>query len=197
MQWWETLSRFTTYLNSILQSIHCIEIIKEASDDHLLDAEEILYLLDRNNSLDKRLALVNAKSWSARDYVNKGQNPLNIIEAGYVYFGLDSSKGVSILPDDIQFLMIYAYAMENYHDPKESFLLLLTLDKEFIKKNLYSYQLVFNLVNGNRFLRQSFCDVWNVSKSFFEEPGFEEVFRKEAMEIIKMYLIGYKKHCHK
>jgi hypothetical protein len=168
-----------------------VEIIEKASKEHILNVDEIMYLLDSANSLDKRLALVNAKSFKLD---SEPMNSEMFADSLKSLFITDSTNYLSI-PSELKLLLAYIIAMEDYMYPNKAFSVITAVaeDKTIMKSS--EYQLVVGLVLGNMIMETGFCDVWKNIEPFFNNAETPNSFRKEAIKIIQDYMIGYKKYC--
>ncbi len=170
-----------------------IEIIEKASMDHLIDSEEILYLLDSNNSLDKRLALVNAKGFSIVQVTSTNSSKfLEILKEEI------KNKNISINSkqfNNLTLILSYLYALDEYYNPETATELLKKLKDSSSISKTSAYQLVKGLSYGNIYLNSDQCRVWKEIEVFFNNPDTKNSFREEAIKIIMEYMILYKKNC--
>lgn len=189
--------------------------INQAEKIGKLNYELASYLANRNNSIDKKLALVNALGWHFDGKNNRKLFEL-FLKNKYSLDSLDYSK----ISNDEHLIIGYLAIMDNYFEAVEP----LKIINEALEKNpnSYSYNIIYGLVLsqlsldfGNRGVKEdekfiitdkylknlvdlkspSWCNIYMISANIEKNRNLTQDFRESAKKIIYNYTGSYKNNC--
>lgn len=189
--------------------------INQAEKIGKLNYELASYLSNKNNSIDKKLALVNALGWHVDGKNNRKLFEL-FLKNKYSLDILDYSK----ISNDEHLIIGYLAIMDNYFKTVEP----LKIINEALEKNpnSYSYNIIYGLVLSqlsldfgirgveeeekfvitDKYLKNLFdlkstgwCNIYIISANIEKNKNLTQDFRESAKKIIYNYTGRYKELC--
>lgn len=192
-----------------------ISEINQAEKIGKLNYELASYLANEFNSIDKKLALVNALGWHIDGKNNRKLFEL-YLKNKYSLDSLDYSK----VSNDEHLIIGYLAIMDNYFEPIEP----LKIINEALERNpnSYSYNIIYGLVLSqlsldfgirgvkeeekflitDKYLKNfvdlespSWCNIYMISANIEKNQSLTQDFRESAKKIIFNYTGRYKNYC--
>ena len=169
-----------------------IPIIKKTANSKGVLTEEVFEYLISKNSLDKKVALINALKW---DFNGKNNSIL------YIKKLLLHHKNYTLrnffqkaTPDE---LLCYGYlkAMDNYFDVKKASIY--TSRAQKLNPKSFTIAVIHHLIKAQLvgYDRSNWCAIYSGFDSIKHDKIFKVDFRTKASNIINKYVKGYKKYC--
>ena len=174
---------YTAYLD--------IPIVNRASkSDGLINIEIFNYLNSKSNSIDKKIALINALKWNFN-----GKNNAVLYLKKLMAIRKDYTPNNFYNKGSAEELICYAYlkAMDNYFDVKKAVLFSSLAAKQ--NTNSYTIAIVNQLIKSQMVKMNNWCEVYNGMNKIKENKNLILDFRKEASNIIFSYTDSYKEYC--
>lgn len=165
-----------------------------AHKNGVLDITLSEFLADKKITIDKKIAVINALNWKFEGKTNSNMFSYHLClfkNIRVVDFSLDTLNSNELL------LLAYVTAMDDYFNPEQA---LPILEKAFEKdhKNQQSttYQAVKTLIESQCLINKpnQWNEIWEKMKTLLENKELNNDMRAKALEIIKEYLILYKKN---
>jgi len=165
-------------------------IVAEAETAHTLTANVMDYLLDPDNPVDVKAAVINAVGWTYESTSN-----------GAIFWDkLAEKKGkttTSLTLNDLSGheLMCYGYllAMSDYFDVSRAIPAL----ELAAQKNPESYtvHMILALVRAQKDMDSDWCAVWKHTRSVLNDVTLKRDMKTSAIQTIVDYMILYKSSC--
>lgn len=168
--------------------------IVTAHENGVLDITLSEFLDNKKITIDKKIALINALNWKFEGKTNNNMFSYHLClfkNKRVVDFSIDTLDADELL------LLAYVTTMDDYFHPEQA---LPILEKAFEKspKKKYSttYQTVKTLIESQSILSNpdNWNEIWEKMNAVLNDKNLNKDMRKEALEIIKEYMILYKKH---
>jgi hypothetical protein len=164
-------------------------IQKTANSNGVLTDEVFEYLISKN-SLDKKVALINALKW---DFDGKNNSSLYIKKL----FGIRKNYTLTnfyqkATPEE---LLCYGYlkAMDDYFDVKKASVF--TSRAQKLNPRSYSIAVINHLITTQMVDRSNWCEIYSGFDAIKQNKLLKVDFRTKASDIIYEYLKGYKEYC--
>lgn len=160
-------------------------IVQDAMLGEKLTDEILAYLIDDNNLIDVKAALINALGWS-----DSGEDYPILYEALQKKYGHANTADYSAAD-----LMCLAYmkAMDDYFDVEEASGLII-LAEEKMPSSLTD-AMIGALIRGQVAFDQDWCSVWRIiSESLATKREYNDM-KTAAVQAIVDYMILYKPYC--
>ncbi len=165
-------------------------VAKVSKSNGILNDEVFDYLNSNLNSLDKKIAVINALKWNVRGKKNAVYYLKKIYAIHKDYTNKNFySKGSA------QELILYAYlkSLDNYFDVKKA----LVFSNRAVKLNPKSYTLsiINKLIKAQTIPHHEWCEIYQLMNKIRGNKKIVFDLRKEAVNIIFKYTDGYKTYC--
>ena len=164
-------------------------IQKTANSNGVLTDEVFEYLISKN-SLDKKVALINALKW---DFDGKKNSSLYIKKL----FGIRKNYTLTnfyqkATPEE---LLCYGYlkAMDDYFDVKKASVF--TSRAQKLNPGSYTIAVINHLITTQMVDRSNWCEIYSGFDTIKQNKLLKVDFRTKASDIIYEYLKGYKEYC--
>jgi hypothetical protein len=164
-------------------------IQKTANSKGVLTDEVFEYLISKN-SLDKKVALINALKW---DFDGKKNSSLYIKKL----FGIRKNYTLTnfyqkATPEE---LLCYGYlkAMDDYFDVKKASVF--TSRAQKLNPRSYTIAVINHLITAQMVDRSNWCKIYSGFDNIKQNKLLKVDFRTKASDIIYEYLKGYKEYC--
>jgi hypothetical protein len=167
-------------------------IVKHALKTRELDKEALNYLLDENNSLEKKIAVISAIGWKFKSSSQKSSKLLKAILKKYKLKSIEDLNDIKFA--SLLAVFTYSLALENYFEVDEAY------NYSQIANNLDPQnsiiKFISTLIKSQQYLH---ADDWCSVYKSFEEIKDDQYFKKDkgrqflvtAME----YIGGYSTYC--
>lgn len=169
-----------------------LPIIETAKQNGMINDEIAGFLLSDSNSIDKKVAVINALSWS----MDGKSNAIIFTEyLGKKYNIKQDSLKVDILNADELLCLGYLIVMDNYSKPDNAIgILELARDK---KPGSYTANLILALARAQKYvLNSEWCGIWAVCNNVKKDKKINTFeLKPEADKIIFDYIGIYKQGC--
>ena len=180
----------STEFNSAYSHLNIVRLAKNA--DGLLTKELTDYLMDANNPIDVKMAVVNGLGWK----ISGQKNSLIFYQAiekhyGYKEFNVFVEKGSA---EDL-LTMAYLLAMDNYFDVKMAHdIASIAVAKN---KNSYTNNIIYGLIKAqiNLVDRDNWCAVYSATDAVRKDKSLVMDMNENAKNIIFKYMDIYKEYC--
>jgi len=163
---------------------------KTAKSNGVLTNEVFDYLNLKSNTIDKKIALINALKWSVKGKNNAALylKRLFVIHKEYSIKNF-FNKGTA------EQLICYAYlkAMDNYFDVETALKFATQATKR--NSNSYTIALINQLIKCQTISHIEWCEIYRVMNETRENKKLVIDFRKQASNIIFNYTDCYKEYC--
>lgn len=168
--------------------------IVTAHENGVLDITLSEFLDNKKITIDKKIALINALNWKFEGKTNNNMFSYHLClfkNKRVVDFSID------VLDADELLLLAYVTAMDDYFKPEEALPILeKAFEKAPQKKQSTTYQTVKTLIETQSILSkpENWKDIWLKMNTVLNDKSLNNDMRKEALAIIKEYMILYKKY---
>ncbi len=155
-----------------------------------LSKELLNYLVDENNPIDVKMALINALGWDFNGQTNSQKFLKYLLKIkGYSSVSDFMKNGSS---DDLLCLG-YLRAMDNYFDVDEA----LSYVEIALSKNptSYTYNIISGLIKAQQLLDKDRCKLYNSMDIIRHNTSLDTDMREGAVNIIFEYIDLYKDSC--
>lgn len=180
----------STDFNTAYSHLNIIKLAKDA--DGKLSKELTDYLMDANNPIDVKMAIVNGLGWK----ISGQKNSLIFYEALEKYYGyeelyefMEKGSAANLLT------MAYLLAMDNYFNVKMAY----DIARVAVVKNKNSYtaNIIYGLIKAQTNLkdRENWCAVYNATDAVRKDKSLVMDMNESAKNIIFKYMDGYKRYC--
>ena len=167
-----------------------IPLIQKTANSKGVLTDEVFEYLTSKNSLDKKIALINALKW---DFEGKKNSSLYIkkllgIRKNYTLTNFYQKA----TPEE---LICYGYlkAMDNYFDVKKASIF--TLRAQKLYPGSYTIAVINHLITAQMTDRNNWCERYSGFNNIKQNKLIKIDFRTKASDIIYEYLKGYKDYC--
>ena len=162
---------------------------KTSKSKGILTDEVFNYLNAKSNSIDKKIALINALKWNI-----KGQNNATLYFKKLLLFK-DYTSTNFYHKGTAEELIFYCYlkALDNYSDVKQAIIFSNRAAK--LKPNSYTIAIINQLIKAQNLSQNEWCEVYSGMNTIKENKNLIVDFRKKASDIIFSYTDAYKEYC--
>lgn len=165
-------------------------IVLDAEIKHELTDEIAAFLLDKNNPIDAKAAVINAIGWNF-----DGSKNSEVFKTH-----LAKSKGITTaqinleeLTADELFCMGYLLAFDDYFIVDDA---LNMLEKAASKnKNSFTIHLILNMTKAQKTMDTNFCAVWTLTAEVLNNKSLKRDMKTVAIQSVVDYMILYKPEC--
>ena len=152
--------------------------------------QEIMFFLTGSQSIDKKMALINALGWNI-DGQNNAETFLDFLQKKKKYKNRFDfmQKGTA----DELLCMAYILAMDNYFDVREA----LEIAEKALSKNKksYTFNIITALIRAQNVFDKDWCEVYKCTDSVRKNKKLKLDLQKPALDIIFGYMDLYKDEC--
>ena len=163
---------------------------KTAKSNGVLTNGVFDFLNSKSNSIDKKIALINALKWD----INGKNNAILYLKKLFIFHKEYSPKNF-FNKGTADELICYAYlkAMDNYFNVEQA----LKFSKQATKfnSNSYTITLINQLIKSQTLSNNQWCEIYSVMNEIRENKKLVIDFRKQASNIIFNYTDRYKEYC--
>jgi hypothetical protein len=163
---------------------------KTSKTNGILTDEVFDYLNSKSNSIDKKIAVINALKFNI-----KGKNNAILYFKKLLLLHKEYTSANFYDKGTAEELICYAYlkAMDNYFDVKNAYLFSAQASNRNPKS--YTIAIINQLIKAQIDMGSDWCEVYRAMNNIRENKGLVLDFRKKALNIIFNYTNGYKEYC--
>ena len=172
--------------------LHVPEVV-EAYETGVLSEEIAQYLLDPENSIDKKSAVINALSWDFDRKINAHLFKRYLNEKYQVKDDIDSL--VKVMNDMELFCLGYMTVMDNYFDPEKSLIYFESTSSSIRKR--YTFQIINALIKTQSLIedQDKWCRIWTTVNAVETNKDLKVDMNAEGRKIIIDYIKSYRDNC--
>ena len=165
-------------------------VAKVSKSNGILTDEIFDYLNSNLNSIDKKIAVINALKWN---FNGKKNAPYYIKKLFAIHKDYNAKsfyyKGTA------QELLFYAYlkSLDNYFDVKKA--LVFSNRAAELKPNSYTVSIINNLIKSQTIFQNEWCEIYKIMNDIKTNRKLVCDFRSEASNLIFNYIDCYKNSC--
>jgi hypothetical protein len=152
--------------------------------------QEIMIYLTGSQSIDSKMALINALGWNI-DGQNNAETFLDFLQKKKKYKNRADfmEKGTA----DELLCMAYILALDNYFDVREA----LEIAEKALSKNKksYTFNIITALIRAQNVMDKNWCEVYKSTDSVRKNKKLKLDMKKPAIDIIFGYMDLYKEEC--
>ena len=166
-----------------------IPLVNKTSKSKGILTDEVFEYLNSKNSIDKKIALINALKWNI-----KGQNNATLYFKKLLLFK-DYTSTNFYHKGTAEELIFYSYikSLDSYFDVKEAIIFSNRAAK--LNPNLYTIAIINQLIKSQNLSQNEWCEVYSGMNTIKENKNLIVDFRKKASDIIFSYTDAYKEYC--
>ena len=170
-----------------------ISEVEEANKVGVLSDKIAQYLLDSENSLDKKAAVINALSWDFDRKINAYLFKRHLKAKYQVKDDIDSL--VKVMNDEELFCLGYMTVMDNYFDPEKSLIYFESASSSI--RESYTFQIINALVKTQSLLedQDKWCRIWKTINAVETNKELKVDMNTGGRKIILDYIEIYKDNC--
>jgi hypothetical protein len=170
-----------------------ISEVEEANKVGVLSDKIAQYLLDSENSLDKKAAVINALSWDFDRKINAYLFKRHLKAKYQVKDDIDSL--VKVMNDEELFCLGYMTVMDNYFDPEKSLIYFESASSSI--RESYTFQIINALVKTQSLLedQDKWCRIWTTINAVETNKELKVDMNTGGRKIILDYIKIYKDNC--
>lgn len=172
----------TTFYTSYLE----YEVVANAAQTLQLDNKTLQFIVDPNERLDVKVAVINALGWAKAE-------PLAPVLLGTL---TDKYKHSDISRYSAADITCYAYmlAMDDYFNVAEASILIEQARNE--QTGSATISMIWALIKGQEMMDYSWCDVWMKTSEALRSTSEPRDMKTAAIQNIVDYTILYKEYCY-
>ncbi len=167
--------------------------VEEAYETGVLSEEIAQYLLDPENSLDKKSAVINALSWDFDRKINAHLFKRYLNEKYQVRDDIDSL--MKVMNDEELFCLGYMTVMDNYFDPEKSLIYFDSTGSSI--RESYTFQIINALIKTQSLIedQDKWCRIWTTVNAVETNKELKVDMNAEGRKIIMDYIKIYRDNC--
>ncbi|MFH0895168.1 MAG: hypothetical protein V2A54_12100 [Bacteroidota bacterium] len=169
-----------------------IPMVNTAAASGILNDEIAAFLLNEDNPLDQKAAVINALSWSfdgKRNAILFKEHLCKKYKTTIKYLKID------IISGDEQLCLGYLTIMDDYFFPDDA----ITILEKAVDKNPMSFtcNIIFAMAKAQKVMNSisAWCKVWKLAEAVETNKDLKRDMREDAIKIIMDYMILYKGSC--
>ena len=172
--------------------LHVPEVV-DAHETGVLSEEIAQYLLNPENSLDKKSAVINALSWDFDRKINAHLFKRYLNEKYQVKDDIDSL--MKIMNDVELFCLGYMVVMDNYFDPEKSLIYFDSTGSSI--RESYTFQIINALIKTQSLIedQDKWCRIWTTINAVETNKKLKVDMNTGGRKIILDYIKIYKDYC--
>ncbi|MCF6364946.1 MAG: hypothetical protein L3J35_01975 [Bacteroidales bacterium] len=188
----------TAYADSPLTSTHFSKayedeaiIIKASKSNGILTPELMNYLIDKQNPVAVKMAVINKLSWDINGKSNTGIF-IDYLKKKKLYKNED--KFIKKGKGDVLLCVAYLKVMDNYNDIDDA----LKYAEYALKKNSksYTYNIIAALIKAQKAFNSDWCKVFKLTDNVRNNNSLKIDMKVEAITIIFDYMDLYEAECN-
>ena len=170
-----------------------ISEVEEANKVGVLSDKIAQYLLDSENSLDKKAAVINALSWDFDRKINAFLFKRHLKAKYQVKDDIDSL--VKVMNDEELFCLGYMTVMDNYFDPEKSLIYFESASSSI--RESYTFQIINALIKTQSLIKDQdkWCRIWTTINAVETNKELKVDMNTGGRKIILDYIKIYKDNC--
>ena len=170
-----------------------ISEVEEANKVGVLSEGMAQYLLDSENSIDKKAAVINALSWDFDRKINAFLFKRHLKAKYQVKDDIDSL--IKVMNDEELFCLGYMTVMDNYFDPEKSLIYFESASSSI--RESYTFQIINALVKTQSLLedQDKWCRIWTTINAVETNKELKVDMNTGGRKIILDYIKIYKDNC--
>lgn len=177
----------STYFAS---SYYDYPIISSAEIGREVNDEVAAFLLDKNNPIDAKAALINAIGWNYDGNSNATKFKEYLAKA---HSTTTEKLDLSDLSADELMCLGYLIAMDDYFVVDEAINILeMAVAKQ---KTSYTINLILMLAKAQKAMDTDFCRVWTLTSELLQNDTLKRDMKTSAIQSVVDYMILYKADC--
>ena len=167
--------------------------VEEAHEIGVLSDKIAQYLLDSENSLDKKAAVINALYWDIDRKINAFLFKRHLKAKYQVKDDIDSL--VKVMNDEELFCLGYMTVMDNYFEPEKSLIYFESASSSI--RESYTFQIINALIKTQSLIKDQnkWCRIWTTINAVETNKGLKVDMNVEGRKIILDYIKLYKDNC--
>ena len=170
-----------------------ISEVEEANKVGVLSDKIAQYLLDSENSLDKKAAVINALSWDFDRKINAFLFKRHLKAKYQIKDDIDSL--VKVMNDEELFCLGYLTVMDNYFDPEKSLIYFESASSSI--RESYTFQIINALIKTQSLIKDQdkWCRIWTTINAVETNKELKVDMNTGGRKIILDYIKIYKDYC--
>ena len=167
--------------------------VEEAHEIGVLSDKIAQFLLDSENSLDKKAAVINALSWDFDRKINAFLFKRYLKAKYQVKDDIDSL--MKIMNDEELFCLGYMTVMDNYFDPEKSLIYFESASSSI--RESYTFQIINALIKTQSLIKDQdkWCRIWKTVNAVETNKELKVDMNAGGRKIIIDYIKIYKDNC--
>jgi len=167
--------------------------VEEAHEIGVLSEGMTQFLLDSENSLDKKAAVINALSWDFDRKINAYLFKRYLKAKYQVKDDIDSL--VKVMNDEELFCLGYMTVMDNYFDPEKSLIYFESASSSI--RESYTFQIINALIKTQSLIKDQdkWCRIWITVNAVETNKELKVDMNTGGRKIILDYIKIYKDNC--
>jgi hypothetical protein len=167
--------------------------VEEAHTIGVLSEGIAEYLLNSDNSLDKKAAVINALSWDIDRKINAFLFKRYLKAKYQIKDDIDSL--IQVMNDEELFCLGYITVMDNYFDPEKSLIYFESTSPSI--KDSYTFQIINALVKTQSLIKDQnkWCRIWTTINAVETNKELKMDMNVGGRKIILDYIKIYKDNC--
>ena len=167
--------------------------VEEAHEIGVLSDKIAQFLLDSENSLDKKSAVINALSWDFDRKINAFLFKRYLKAKYQVKDDIDSL--MKIMNDEELFCLGYMTVMDNYFDPEKSLIYFESASSSI--RESYTFQIINALIKTQSLIKDQdkWCRIWTTINAVETNKELKVDMNAEGRKIILDYIKTYRDYC--
>jgi len=170
-----------------------ISEVEEANKVGVLSDKIAQYLLDSENSIDKKAAVINALSWDFDRKINAFLFKRHLKAKYQVKDDIDSL--IKVMNDEELFCLGYMTVMDNYFDPEKSLIYFESASSSI--RESYTFQIINALIKTQSLIKDQdkWCRIWTTINAVETNKELKVDMNTGGRKIILDYIEIYKDNC--
>ena len=170
-----------------------ISEVEEANKVGVLSDKIAQYLLDSENSLDKKAAVINALSWDFDRKINAYLFKRHLKAKYQVKDDIDSL--IKVMNDEELFCLGYMTVMDNYFDPEKSLIYFESASSSI--RESYTFHIINALIKTQSLIKDQdkWCRIWTTINAVETNKELKVDMNTGGRKIILDYIKIYKDNC--
>lgn len=166
------------------------EIVSKAEVGREINDEVAAFLLNKENPIDAKAAVINAIGWNYDGNSNAVKFKEYLAKA---HATTTEKLNLSDLSADELLCLGYLIAMDDYFVVDEAINILeMALAK---KKTSYTINLILVLAKAQKWMDTDFCRVWTLTSAVIQDGSLKRDMKTSAIQSIVDYMLLYKADC--
>jgi len=167
--------------------------VEEAHEIGVLSDKIAQFLLDSENSLDKKAAVINALSWDFDRKINAFLFKRYLNAKYQIKDDIDSL--VKVMNDEELFCLGYMTVMDNYFDPEKSLIYFESASSSI--RESYTFQIINALIKTQSLIKDQdkWCRIWTTINAVETNKELKVDMNTGGRKIILDYIKIYKDYC--